>query len=219
MADNRDIFINNDYLKSILMNDNLKNKIANISAIVFNPIIWASLIFIIITFYYTGLSTDFLIISSICILFVSIIPLIVVRIWSNYKKTDMDLYHKEDRDIPLLISTLSCLIATIILYLVTNIMGVVVVMFAYFCNMLLIFLITYKWKISIHSISVSSSIPFLIYLFGYPANLFLILLILSMWSRLHLKKHTFAQVVAGASLGLILSTLIIVLALKFNFQI
>lgn len=201
------------------MNALIKSKLANLSAIIFNPIIWASLVFIIITFHYTGLSVNFLIISSICILFVSIIPLIVVRIWSKHRKTDMDLYYKEDRDIPLLISTLCCLFCTITLYLTSNTMGVVVVMFAYFCNILFIYLITFKWKISIHSISVASPIPFLIYIFGYPATLFLILLLLTMWSRLYLKKHTFYQVVAGASLGLISSTIIIFFALKFNFQI
>ena len=155
------------------MNGNLKNKLANTCAIVFNPTVWASFVFIIITFHFTGLSSDFLIISGISILFVSVIPLITVRLWSNYKGTDMDLYHKEDRDIPLLVSTLCCLIATVILYFISNIMTVVVLMFAYFCNMVLIFLITYKWKISIHSISVSSPIPFLTYVFGYPAILFL----------------------------------------------
>lgn len=200
------------------MNNDLKNKVAIMSSMVFHPVIWASLVFVIITFHYTGLSHDFITISSICILFVSIMPLIVLNIWSKHKKISMDLYYKEDRDIPLLISTLCCFIATILLYLISNNVGVVILMFSYFANMVLIFLITFKWKISIHSINVSSPIPFLIYVFGYPASLFLVLLILTMWSRLHLKKHTFAQVVAGASLGLILSSIIILLALKFNLQ-
>lgn len=201
------------------MNDAIKLKLANLSAIIFHPIIWDLFVFIIITFHYTQLSADFLIISIIGTLFVSIIPLIVLHILSKYKKTDMDLYHKEDREIPLLISTLSALFCTIVLYLASSTMAVVVLMFAYFCNMVLLYLITYKWKISIHSISVSAPIPFLIHIFGYPASLFLILLIITMWSRLHLKKHTLSQVIAGASLGLIISTIVILFALKFNFQV
>lgn len=199
------------------MNNDLKDKVANTCAVVFNPIIWASLVFVIIDFYYTKISLDFLTVSGICILFVSIIPLIFLRFWSRHKKTTMDLYHKEDRDIPLLISTICCFIATILLYMLNNNLVIVGLMFSYFSNTFLIFLITYKWKISIHSITVSSPIPFLIYVFGYPASSFLILLLLVMWSRLYLKKHTLSQVIAGASLGLILSTIIILLAIKFNF--
>lgn len=196
------------------MTDSIKYKLANLNSAIFNPLIWPSLMFIIITFHYTNIFQDFLFTSIICIIFVSIIPLITVKIWSRYKETDMDLYNKEDRHIPSLISTLSCLFCTIILYQINNNLCLVLVMLSYFFNMLLIYVITYKWKISIHSISASSSIPFLICAYGYAGFLSVIPLFLTMWSRLYLKKHTFAQVIAGASLGLILSILIIFFLLK-----
>ncbi len=192
---------------------------ANMNGALFNPLFWDSLMFISISFYYTGFTYAFINISIVSITFISIIPLIVVHIWSRYKKANMDLTNRKDRNVPLLISTICFLICIITLYLITDIIGVIVLMFAYFCNLLLIYLITYKWKISIHAIVVSSPIPFIIHIWGYFGFLFLIILLITTYSRLYLRRHTVAQLLAGASLGMIISTLIILFALKLNLPI
>ena len=63
--------------------------------------------------------------------------------------------------------------------------------------------ITTVWKISIHCAVASGSVTILVLLFGpwlVPAYL---LVALTGWSRMALKDHSTAQVIAGSLLGLV----------------
>jgi membrane-associated phospholipid phosphatase len=61
--------------------------------------------------------------------------------------------------------------------------------------------ITAVWKISIHCAVASGSATILSLMFGPPLMLTYLLVALTAWSRVELKDHTTAQVVAGAVLG------------------
>jgi membrane-associated phospholipid phosphatase len=61
--------------------------------------------------------------------------------------------------------------------------------------------ITTVWKISIHCAVASGSATILSLLFGPPLLLSYVLVALTAWSRVKLKDHTAAQVIAGAVLG------------------
>jgi membrane-associated phospholipid phosphatase len=63
--------------------------------------------------------------------------------------------------------------------------------------------ITTVWKISIHCAVASGSATILSLLFGPPLMLTYSLVALTAWSRVELKDHTTAQVIAGAVLGAI----------------
>jgi len=68
-------------------------------------------------------------------------------------------------------------------------------------NMVLILLITLQWKISIHLLTLASSIALLYLQFGVSAFWFLFLVPVLMWSRIYLKAHTFMQTFVGSLIG------------------
>jgi membrane-associated phospholipid phosphatase len=61
--------------------------------------------------------------------------------------------------------------------------------------------ITTVWKISIHTATAASSSLILIGVYGPAAIPVYLLVILTGWSRITLRAHTLAQVLAGAALG------------------
>jgi membrane-associated phospholipid phosphatase len=61
--------------------------------------------------------------------------------------------------------------------------------------------ITTVWKISIHCAVASGSATILSLMFGPPLTVTYLLVALTAWSRVELKDHTTAQVIAGAVLG------------------
>jgi len=65
-------------------------------------------------------------------------------------------------------------------------------------------LVTSKWKISIHAISYTSLCLTCIGLFGPRFALTLLLLPVLYWSRLKLKKHTLPQLLAGSAICLVI---------------
>ncbi|MCG8377122.1 MAG: phosphatase PAP2 family protein [Chlorobiales bacterium] len=68
-------------------------------------------------------------------------------------------------------------------------------------NMVLILLITLQWKISIHLLTLASSVALLYLQFGAFAFWLLFLVPVLMWSRIYLKAHTFMQTLVGSLIG------------------
>lgn len=64
-----------------------------------------------------------------------------------------------------------------------------------------IYLVTLRWKISIHAASISGIVTFLVWGFGLSAAPALLAVPVVGWSRVKLRRHTPAQVLAGIGLG------------------
>ena len=71
-------------------------------------------------------------------------------------------------------------------------------------NTVLILLITLQWKISIHLLTLASSIALLYLQFGAVAFWLLFLVPVLMWSRIYLKAHTFMQTLVGGLIGFLI---------------
>lgn len=195
-------------------NYKFKEKLANIISTLGNAPLIAMFIFILLNYLFSE-GIDFIVITLVCLIFAAIIPSIIAYVWIKNKNLEMDMPNKEDRLYPLLWILLSYLLGVIILYIISAPLIITVLMFCYFFNTLIVLLISLFWKISIHSVGIAGPVAFLIYVFGYPGLIFLLLIPVIMWSRLHLKRHTPNQVIAGASLGLALTTLQIYFFLGF----
>lgn len=68
-------------------------------------------------------------------------------------------------------------------------------------NTVLILLVTLQWKISVHLLTLASSIALLYLQFGAVAFWLLFLVPVLMWSRVYLKAHTFMQTLVGSLIG------------------
>ena len=68
-------------------------------------------------------------------------------------------------------------------------------------NTVLILLITLQWKISVHLLTLASSIALLYIQFGAVVFWLMFLVPVLMWSRIYLKAHTFMQTLVGSLIG------------------
>ena len=71
------------------------------------------------------------------------------------------------------------------------------------------FTISNFWKISLHMVSVSGFATLLVYAFGAEAAWLYLALPLVAWARLYRKKHTPAQLLAGALAGMTITALVL----------
>ncbi len=71
-------------------------------------------------------------------------------------------------------------------------------------SVIIFMLINLYWKISVHTAFLSASVVVLTVVLGGQAAWVFVLLPLVGWSRLTLKMHTLAQVIAGAMLGAVI---------------
>ncbi|BAY50519.1 hypothetical protein SAMD00079811_81480 (plasmid) [Scytonema sp. HK-05] len=80
-------------------------------------------------------------------------------------------------------------------------------MWCYAIETLIIAIISYWWKISIHTASMGCSLVALTYRFSAIILPFYLLLLLVGEARIVLKRHTIAQAIAGALLGIVLTAI------------
>ena len=114
---------------------------------------------------------------------------------------DFYAYDKKTRFIPFLWTTLFYLLGVISLILVSSPPAVTALMTCYFVNGIILMLITFKWKISIHASGITSPFTALVYLLGGMMLPLLLVVIPVAWARVELKAHTKMQVTVGAILS------------------
>jgi hypothetical protein len=147
------------------------------------------------------------------VVLVCLLPIVYVAMMVRRGKiTDIHMQVREQRFRPFIVS----LLCTTIAWWVLRFMGAppVLPMFALFSLLQLgaIALITTVWQISLHAMSISSAVITMSVLYGFiPALLTVPLVVLVSAARLHLKRHTPAQVLAGAVLGIALPGIVLIL--------
>jgi hypothetical protein len=149
---------------------------------------------------------NFLEIAIICLFFGTIIPILVLFIWTKLKKIDRDFTIKEDRNRPLLMAAIIYFIGALILWLFQANPLITAIMLCYGTNTIIVFIINLKWKISVHAMGITG--PTTALMFANPwFFIFGLIGPLVMWSRLTLKKHTVGQLLAGSFFGYMLTAI------------
>lgn len=157
--------------------------------------------------YFWQDNTGFFLNASVCILFGAVLPISVIILWGIRFKKATDMEEREDRNYPLALVVVTYFIGFIILHYLNAPLLATLLMFCYFSNTFIVFLINLYWKISVHSMGVAGPTTALIFGFGPIGSIFGLLIPIVMWSRVYLKKHTIAQTILGSSLGFILTAL------------
>jgi len=187
-------------------NTTLKETLAHFISVVSNPPLVAIPVFLVInyTLLYNG---GWLWFSSLSIFFVSILPIITSTLWIKRKKLEVDMPKREDRIYPLLMVILSYIVGVMVLYTLGAPPLTTTLMIAYLNNTIVVLLFSLYWKISIHAMGMAGPATAIIYLFGWTGLIFSLLVPLVLWSRLHLKRHTPAQLIVGTVLGYLLTAI------------
>lgn len=174
---------------------------------VLSPYITALVFIIVITYKYSNNVGQFLPWMITFLLFGLVIPgLYVLWLLEIKKIQDIHIADPEERKVPFWVAGISAVVGTISLTFLHAARPVVVMAVTYSANAILVALITQYWKISIHMALFSSVVTVAVILFGAPYAWFYLILIPLAWSRIHRKRHTLLQAVAGAMMAFVLTT-------------
>lgn len=137
------------------------------------------------------------------IFFSTFLPIITFLILKNRNLiSDLNASKKEERLLPMSLGALFFLIGFILLRDMDTPKLIQGIMFCGMINTILAWLITKHWKISIHAISLSSSIT-IFWIFGHQHLVIsLTLILILIVARLLANAHNFLQILAGLFLGI-----------------
>lgn len=183
-----------------------KYKIAKIISTLTNPPIICIPLFLIICLALTyGDLTSFAVLETVSLIFASALPMAIIVFWARRIGTDNDISNRSDRFTPLIVGVISYFIGfiTCLAFNLDNFLTCLLL--CYSVNTGVVLLITFKWKISVHTTGLSGPVAALILLLGPFGALFGILYPVLIWSRVLLKKHTLAQAITGGVQGFILT--------------
>ena len=188
----------------------VKRKIAEtISTITQPPIITIPLFLIIcmvLSFENGTFSlSKFLTLELISLVFTSLLPMAIILLWAKRINTDRDISNREDRFVPLVIGIVSYFIGVLVSLILNADNFLTLLLLCYAVNTGVVLLITFKWKISVHTTGISGPIAALILLLGPIGAVFGVIYPIVIWSRVLLKKHTLAQAICGGVQGFILT--------------
>ncbi len=118
--------------------------------------------------------------------------------------TDFHIPVRSQRYRPMILMLFMALLSTILLWIVNppQLLGSVVLMGDLL--LVLLFIITLKWKISGHTLSVTTFALLCAMLYGELFWFSFLLIPAVVWARLHLRRHTRMQTLAGFAMGMIM---------------
>ena len=140
----------------------------------------------------------------ICLTFSTLLPMATFFILKNKNLiTDFDASKKEERLLPMAFGALFFLIGFTLLRMMNAPLLIQGIMFCGLMNTILTWIITKHWKISIHALSLSTSVT-IFWIFGYKyLTLNIGLIILVTIARILTNAHNLLQIIAGILTGII----------------
>jgi membrane-associated phospholipid phosphatase len=148
--------------------------------------------------------------ACITLFFLSVGPLIYILICVRLGKlTDMDVSRRSQRAGPFVFGIVSVMIGWLVLVLTNGPRNLQTVLIISVFSGIIMMLITFWWKISMHASSLGGAATMLTVLYGGVMLPVFVLLVLVSWSRVALRRHTVTQVIAGSLVGIALSLVIL----------
>ena len=115
--------------------------------------------------------------------------------------TDLDVHLKEQRSKPFIVMMVGLTLTWIAMRVGQAPLIMLILVSASLLQMLPIFLITYRWKISVHAATAAAVSVMWMHILGRGAFPLLLVTPAVAWSRIKLRRHTPAQTLAGILLG------------------
>ena len=196
-----------------------------------NPLTIPPLLFMATGWEFNAGNNQILYMGAVAIFFFTVLPLgLLIHLQQTARIKTLDITNIKSRNLPFLLTLISYLIGSVLLLQVRfdGSFVIKIIILCYIVNPVIGWLISQKWKISIHTAAIGTNIAlfFMLYKIGYKIHslaytqvILLILLILLpavMWARYRLGVHSLAQVSAGAVIGVVLTYMQIMLMLNLN---
>ena len=180
-----------------------RERLAKIISLIEQPPFLSIPVFILICMLKTNDLEDGLIFSAIAIITTTIIPLALIVYFSKRYGNDdrLDVVRKEDRFLPMIFGIMGYSLGFGLLWYLGAPDLATVLMLCYAVVTTAMMLITFFWKISVHSCGVVGPSMALSVGFWPYGLLYFLLLPPVIWSRYVLRKHTPLQLAMGAIVG------------------
>ena len=150
--------------------------------------------------------------AAVTLFFLTLGPLIFVLLGvRSGKLSDIDLSRRTERTWPFLFGLASAMLGLFVLSYLHGPRALETALVATAVGSLVLMVTTWWWKISIHAATLAGAVTMLAALYGPAVLLALFLLVLVCWSRVVLRRHTLAQVVAGSLVSIALTIAVILL--------
>lgn len=190
------------------MTDMKTNYFAKSISNIIHPLVLSPLTFVLLFFNMNQERYSSFIHLVVIVMAVSIIPfLYVLKMKNNGEIENIDIPDRKKRQKPFVKGTILFLITAVLLIIFRAPQRFISIMLIYTINTGLATLITKYWKISVHGLSFGIPIATIGMLLSKKYFYFSSLLPLLIYSRVKLKAHTIPQVVAGFSLGFLLTVI------------
>ena len=161
---------------------------------------------LLVAFYQAQNKLSALIYACITLFFLSVGPLLYIIIGVRLGKlSDIDVSRRSQRVGPFIFGIVSVTIGWIFLSLTNGPRNLQTVMIMTVCSGIIMMVITFWWKISMHASSLGGVATMLTVLYGAIMLPLFVLLVLVSWSRVVLRRHTVPQVIAGSLAGIVLT--------------
>jgi membrane-associated phospholipid phosphatase len=185
-----------------LRNRRVLTDLARIFSTVCNPFLTALALFVILAHAFRNDTTGFWQLLFTSVFFSSIGPMLfVLWLYATDRIADLDMSRRAEREAVFSAFVVFYLLGTIALWLIGAPPMLVATMAGYTASALVVQFITRFWKISTHAIGITAPLVALVVLYRWQPVPFMVLIPIVCWSRVYLKAHTVAQVVAGVALG------------------
>ena len=199
-------YFNDKYrILSFLLTGRLKdfmNKTAKILSYIFDGSFISIPIFLVICLMIVESKIAAVGWALLCLLFGIIIPyLYMYFLYKKKRINDMHVPRKEDRIKPLVVSCTSYIICFFMLYALEGPLFLKSIFAISIISTIILTVITYFWKISLHTSWITFIVITFNILFGRWMLLLVPLIPVIGWARVRIKKHTTIQVVLGAGIS------------------
>ena len=188
-------------------------RIANVISVVGQPIFIPIPVFILLATKIDD-PVKAVLVVLVSLFFVTIVPTASTYYFSiKLGRKDGDIPDRRLRFKPMMIGVTSYAIGTVVLYLMDVPDIIWILMLCYAIVTLVMTIITLYWKISIHSVGIAGPAMALSVVFWPWGLLYFLLLPPIVSSRYVLRRHTPAQLVAGALTGFIITGIVFLILL------
>lgn len=165
---------------------------------------------LLVAFYQAQNQLSALIYACITFFFLSVGPLLYIIIGVRLGKlSDIDVSRRSQRAGPFIFGIVSVMIGWLVLTLTNGPRNLQTVMIITVCSGIIMMVITFWWKISMHASSLGGVATMLTVMYGAVMLPLFVLLVVVSWSRVALRRHTVPQVIAGSFAGIVLSLVIL----------
>jgi membrane-associated phospholipid phosphatase len=150
--------------------------------------------------------------TCLTLFFLSVGPMIYILIGVRLGKfSDVDVSDRTQRSGPFIFGIISALVGFLFLSLIHGPKNLQTVLLLTVIVGIIMMIITLWWKISVHASSLAGAATVLTALYGAVMLPSFALVVLVGWSRVVLRRHTLAQVIAGSCLNIALTTIVLMI--------